>query len=64
MRETLLKTNPLPHGWGYLIPKERRGAMKNWSDLESGRVNLHNGRCAPSHGCDRKGLIGEVDGHE
>ena len=38
--------------------------MKNWSDLESGRVNLSNGNFAPSRGCDRKGLIGEVDGHE
>lgn len=38
--------------------------MKNWSDLESGRVNLSNGNFAPSRGRDRKGLIRVVDGHE
>lgn len=38
--------------------------MKNWSDLESGRVNLSNGNFAPSRGCDHKGLIRVVGEHE
>ena len=46
------------------IPKERRGAMKNWSGLESGRVNLHNGHFTPSRGCDRKEIIKAVGEHE
>lgn len=38
--------------------------MKNWSDLESGRVHIPNGHFAPSRGCDCKELIRVVDGHE
>ena len=46
------------------IPKERRGAVKNWLYLEPGGVNLPNGHFTPSRGRDRKELIRVVDGHE
>ena len=38
--------------------------MKDWSDLESRRVNHFNGYFTPGHGCDLKELIRVVDGHE
>lgn len=38
--------------------------MKNWSDLESGRVNLHNGRFTPSRGYGREELLKVVGDSE
>ena len=38
--------------------------MKNWSDLESGRVNLSNGHFTPSRGCDRKKIIKAASDNE
>lgn len=38
--------------------------MKNWSDLESGRVNLSNGHFTPSRGCDCEELIKAVGDSE
>ena len=38
--------------------------MKNWSDLESGRVNLPSGHFAPSRDCDCDELIKAVGDSE
>ena len=38
--------------------------MKNWSDLESGRVNLFDRHFTPSHGCDCEELLKEAGDSE
>ena len=38
--------------------------MKDWSDLESGRVNLLNRYFTPGHGCDCEELLKAVGDSE